>query len=276
MAPPSKIILRTIRELCYNHVKGCLIIIPANSGNSLNFGLAVTRALNDQLNVNLLTLNDAYNPESVSAVHQKGLSGIVFIAKIAGAMSEKQHSLVEIYNFCCTVMENLISVGLKLSREENNTVCICNKFNNKLSEFEKRKSLPKDDFCQLLINEISNAITQDCNDKQKLLLQQGDNVVLLLNSNRVLTDMEELLFAKGVIDFLTASTIYINRMYIGNFIDCLDGTNFTATLLRVHDKQVLEYFDRPCEAPGKPVIHLSYNFCRKVRLEFTCVLLRFV
>ena len=58
MSPTPNVILRTIRELSVNHVKGVLIIVPASSTDVLNFGLAVERAVNDDLRVMFLGVAD--------------------------------------------------------------------------------------------------------------------------------------------------------------------------------------------------------------------------
>lgn len=68
-----------------NSSKGTLMVVKNYTGDKLNFGLAAQKAkANGQL-VNIVFVNEDVSVEGNSLVGQRGLSGIVYVLKVAGA-----------------------------------------------------------------------------------------------------------------------------------------------------------------------------------------------
>ncbi|KAJ8978993.1 hypothetical protein NQ317_015709 [Molorchus minor] len=259
-APPSKVILRTIRELSYNHLKGVLIIVPANSGDLLNFGLATERAINDNIRVKLLPINDDCN-KSTPKICRIGLSGVILIYKIAGAMSEKGRSLSDIFAYCEKILQNISSDVIMLSnlREEIEQKCICKKKSDAgETSGEPNQKKPKVidisyDICNVVIERITDINDTMANDK--LNLKPGESIVVLLNNNGGLGKTEEFIFVKEFVKILQALGITVERFYVSNYFKCAQDIDLTVTILKLVEPDILELLDSPCSAPGWKIVN---------------------
>ncbi|XP_023022759.1 PTS-dependent dihydroxyacetone kinase 1, dihydroxyacetone-binding subunit DhaK [Leptinotarsa decemlineata] len=263
VAPSSKIILRTLRELSYNHVKGILVIVRASSGNFLNFGLATERALNDNLRVKLLTVSDDVYNEKLPKTCSRGLSGIVLISKIAGAMSEQDLPLTDIFMFCKKYLPNIISTEMDIEEYIESYVnkCICvTKLGGSSSSGSKRIRLSMNitqEVCKKALDRLLKRIDEEepveCETSEsysKLVIKAEDNLVILLNNNGILSKTEEFVYAKEIMDVLSRSGIHVHRFYIGNFLKSPGKNSLSLTVMKVEDQDVLSLLDSPCTAPG--------------------------
>ncbi|CAH1978012.1 unnamed protein product [Acanthoscelides obtectus] len=257
MAPTSSLILRTIRELSYNHQKGSLLLVPADSGTLLNFGVAIERALNDNLKVKMIPISDDYENVFKTSIRKRGLSGIVLLSKIAGAMSERGKSLLEIYEYCLKLMHNMKSIGFTIptSNESVPSPCKCMEKVGDICEPETKRIKAEYDFKEKICAKTHDAILyirafEEPEVPWKINLTVGDEVVLLLNTNKTLTKAEDFMCAKAFIDYLDSISVLVHRLYIGPFITDLHGTNLTVTILKPHNPAVIEYLDDVCKAPG--------------------------
>ncbi|VEN60429.1 unnamed protein product [Callosobruchus maculatus] len=258
MAPPSSLILRTIRELSYNHLKGSLILLPADSGTLLNFGVAIERALNDNLKVKIISISDDFENDSKGKIRKRGLSGIVLMSKIAGAMSERSKTLTEIYDYCSKVLDNMKSIGFTVptSKETIPVPCTCMEKIQEIYEPEAKKRKAEYDFKQEICAKTYDAllhkkeVPEEPDVPGKINLVTQDRVVILLNINKALTKVEQYMCAKAFIDYLDNIYVSVYRLYIGQFICELDKINLTVTIFKPFDYAVVEYLDDACKAPG--------------------------
>ncbi|CAG9834023.1 unnamed protein product [Diabrotica balteata] len=253
-APTSNLILRTLRELSYNHIMGTLVIIPASSGCTLNFGLAIERAINDELAVKMLTVSDDLFNDKHQQISQRTLSAIILLYKIAGAMSAAKKSLIEIYEYCQKMCQQVQSMEVNLPNPyvTPNSTCMCidgtfSSIKATLSQMDHTVATIKVPLATMIhIIQDTNSFRIDPSkvvDTARLTLCSGDNLVILLNNNAVITTTEQNICVKDVLDYLTAFNINVVRFYVGNFIKCSDNPSLTITLLKVDDSSVLTYLD---------------------------------
>jgi dihydroxyacetone kinase len=66
-----------------------LMIVKNYTGDKLNFGLAAEKAKADGQNVSMVVVGDDVSVEGNSLVGQRGLAGVVFVHKIAGALASE-------------------------------------------------------------------------------------------------------------------------------------------------------------------------------------------
>lgn len=92
---------------------GCLLIIKNYTGDRLNFGLAAEQARALGYKVQTVTIGDdiALGKE----VKQRGISGTVFVHKIAGYYASIGKSLDEVAKIAQEVIDNTASIGLALT-----------------------------------------------------------------------------------------------------------------------------------------------------------------
>lgn len=67
--------------------KGTLMIVKNYTGDKLNFGLAAEKAKIHGRQVNVVFVGDDVAVEGNELVGQRGLAGVVFVHKIAGALA---------------------------------------------------------------------------------------------------------------------------------------------------------------------------------------------
>lgn len=250
IAPPSKIILRTLKELSYNHMKGILILVPGNTENLFNFGLAVERAKNDNLRVRIIQVTDSQDENSKKQYGRKGSTGVLLLSKIAGAMSEEGKSLSDIYTYCNEIAGNIVTVELNGSLEENSICSLCKKIMCKETDIQHSGIIINESSCLYAVEDVINIIPDDTFEQEtgKINLKPDDAVVVLINNKGSLKKNSEFMFIKELIQFLSASLIHIKRIYLGNFIFSND---VTITFLKVEHQEILEYLEAPCNAFGK-------------------------
>nr|CAH7756970.1 unnamed protein product [Callosobruchus chinensis] len=268
MAPPSSLILRTIRELSYNHLRGSLILVPADSGTLLNFGVAIERALNDNLKVKMIPISDDFDYGSKGKIRKRGLSGILLLSKIAGAMSERSRTLTEIYYYCLKVLDNMKSIGFTVptSKETIPTPCRCMEKMHENYEPAAKKMKAEYDFKQEICSKTYDAllhkkeVPEEADIPGKINLVSTDEVVIVLNTNKALTKVEQFMCAKAFIDYFDSMYMSVCRLYVGEFICELDKANLAVTIFKPFDYTVLEYLDDVCKAPGWRRVNQHKNF----------------
>lgn len=251
-APPVKVILRTIKELCLSQDNAEVLIIVGNDrGNRLNFGLAAERANNDRINTKVLLVGDncCRNTES----HGKGLAGVILIQKIAGAMAATEKNLSEIFMYCQYVESRIASLLLcvKCCTTPAREMCICLKGKDDIEigtgihgePGDKRlKAAKLTQICKLMLEEIGSS--------ERIVFKPDMRVVVLVNNLGTLPKIEEMLFLKEVVSQLQEMEINISRAISGRLFTCLDMSGVILTIVEVVDDDMLTYLDANSETSG--------------------------
>lgn len=106
---------------------GVLLIVPNYPGHRINFGLAKLRAEKMGIYVKMIIVGDDVCLENETSIEKRGLVGILFINKIAGAMAENGENLETIYNVCNRIINSgeiaTISIGMKISFSYKDNLC---------------------------------------------------------------------------------------------------------------------------------------------------------
>ncbi|KAK4879029.1 hypothetical protein RN001_007175 [Aquatica leii] len=243
-------IINTIKELSYKLIAGVLVIIQNNTSDRLNFSLAVERARNQGIEVKLFVVTDEF---CVINPHQgkRGLSGIVLINKIAGALAKKETSLDETYKYCKLVNDNMSTILFSLKPSSATAVqeCICVK---KMKEFEIEIGTGLHGEEGTLRIEKSS-VKNTCSvvlDKliQHFPLNPGQVVVVMINNLGTALKIEELTVVNEVVHYINQLQLQIARLYYGKYLTSLDMEGFSITILRVFNDTVLQHLDEYCEA----------------------------
>ncbi|XP_018577868.1 triokinase/FMN cyclase-like isoform X2 [Anoplophora glabripennis] len=255
MAPPSKVILRTIRELSLNNANGVLIIVPANTGDLLNFGLAAERALNDNISVKLLAVSDNFD-KRLPKVCRSGLSGVILVYKIAGSLSVKEKSLNDIFYFCEQVVKNIISfeiISLDFEKSKSSTnIWITEQNTKKVTDIRR-------DICQKIVDDIYSENIESEQDEEKFCIKPQEKIIVLLNNCGGFGKTEEYIFLKELLNILQPLEITVVRFYCGNFMKCTQKMKLSVTILKVFNQDVLTSLDEPCSVAGWKNVY-QYSF----------------
>ncbi|CAG9774057.1 unnamed protein product [Ceutorhynchus assimilis] len=243
--PTPSMILRVLRELSVNHVKGVLVIVPTSSSNLLNFGLAIERADNDDLRVALLTVSDDCKNHEKARFEHRGLTGVVLVNKIAGALIIADKTITEIYNYCNNAINNILSAGVSFQKSLPHTrECLyCTKCET--DDIGSGQTCIEDVLKSTFINLLEQLTTS-----QRFSLQGGDNIVVLVNNIGAFDRTKQFIIVKYCTDYFKRFDVKIARFYIGSYLQLDNDMDLMVTLLKVFDGQVLELLDKPCNTTG--------------------------
>ncbi|RLU16437.1 hypothetical protein DMN91_010505 [Ooceraea biroi] len=117
-APPSVHITRALQCVARYNEAGILVVVPNYTGDCLNFGIAVEKAQQaGGIKVEEIIVGDdcsiPENEESVAG--KRGLVGMLFVIKIAGAFAEREFPLYKVTKIAQHVSQNTATYGIGLS-----------------------------------------------------------------------------------------------------------------------------------------------------------------
>merc|ERR1719500_1939313 len=107
-SPPTASILAGIRAVARDNPAGVLVLVFNYTGDRLNFGLAT-----EQVEM-LVCGEDCALTSTDKSAGRRGLSGTMFVFKIAGAMAEEGRPLPEILETAKEVTNRMGTMGLAL------------------------------------------------------------------------------------------------------------------------------------------------------------------
>lgn len=252
-SPPASEILKAIKEIMFKQqTTGMVIFIQNNTGDCFNFGLAVERVCSEGIGIKLIIVSD-----DVSQPNGRGLTGIILLQKIAGALSETDKTMEEIFSFCSKIQDEVFSVliSLKPCTTPTKPTCICVRhFHSDQIEIGsglggeggayKLEISSVEEVCALIIKELTQ------NNNKKLILESSVPIVVLVNNLGATSILEERLFQKELIQLFHKLDIKVLRFYCGHYMTVLDMAGFTVTVLRVVDPCILELLDAATDAPN--------------------------
>lgn len=247
-SPSTKIVLRTIKELCLRQeCAEVLLIVRNNNGNRLNFGLAAERAKNDGVNAKMLLVDDnCYR-------NKDGLSGIILIQKIAGAMADSDKTAADIFNFCQAVEKRMASVllCLKCCKTPPKEMCSCvdQEFELEIgSGIHGERGIKR--MSMLKLSEICNLVLSELRESERVDFKSEVPIVLMVNNLGTLPKIEEMLFYREIVKQLHEMDVKISRAYCGRFFTSLDMSGVSVTVLEATKEELVKYLDAPCETSG--------------------------
>ncbi|KAK9883555.1 hypothetical protein WA026_001733 [Henosepilachna vigintioctopunctata] len=242
-----------MRELSAISLRGILVIVAGNSGDLLNFGLATERAKKELLRILMLPVFDNYKNDELPPCKRRGLSGIVLVLKIAGAMAEDGKAIDEIYEYCQMVTENLISISIGRREQLPKTQCVCKIDPDYIVGTSLNGEFSKKRFRKSHVMELVNSLLEELlysNKKQPFLEIRTTPVVLLVNNVGGISKLEEMVIVKELIGNLDEKGVVVSRIYSGTFLSSSYLEGIAVSLLRVAQPTMLKYLDYPTTALG--------------------------
>ncbi|KAG3112994.1 putative 3,4-dihydroxy-2-butanone kinase [Phytophthora idaei] len=254
-SPSTQQVLTAIRLAAGPH--GCLVVVKNYTGDRLNFGLAVEQAKAEGLKCDMVVVGEDVAVVNANA-GRRGLSGTVFVHKLAGAaakMGKDLATLVKMVNGLitesklgtmgvaikpCTLPgkedtsrewgDNEMEVGLGIHGEPGVAKC-------------EQQDVPS--LCRMLVDKISDQTSVG------LGLKQGSKAVLMVSNLGSTTNMELYVVAKYAVEALQAKGIEPERVMVGSFMTALDMAGFSLSLWNSNgDAEMLALFDAPTSAPA--------------------------
>lgn len=229
---------------------GVLYIYGNYTGDIMNFDMATEMAEMEDIEVrSVLGMDDVASAPKGEEEKRRGVAGIFFVYKCAGAAADKLLSLDEVERIAIKATENVGTMGIALSPC---TIPEVGKPNFEIAEGQMAVGMgihgePGIRYCDIMksddiVDEMLDNILKD------LELKNGDEVCVLVNSLGA-TPKEELYIMYNRIDaVLKEKGIEIYRPYIGEFATSMEMTGASVSLLKLDD-ELKTYIDAPVNTP---------------------------
>ncbi|CAG9539010.1 unnamed protein product [Cercopithifilaria johnstoni] len=261
-SPPTSHISAGLNAI--RNSSGIAVFVINYTGDRLNFGLAVERfnrsREKEDGEVEMVMIGDDVALESSLAgrdVGRRGLAGAVLLLKIVGAMAEEGKDLKAITATSRSVNDNLGTIGVSLSA--------CSlpgrgpMFELEADQMEFGLGIhgePGFERSQYrTAKEVAKLLLEKLESSQKLNLQKGEKLVVLLNNLGGTSQIELNILSGEIYSWLCEKGYCIQRFYIESMMTSLNGHGISITILRLVSYDWLQYLDAVTEAPAWKMRH---------------------
>jgi len=229
-----------------NGGKGVVYIYGNYGGDIMNFDMASEMAGMDDIPVRtVLVKDDVASAPPEKADRRRGVAGMVFAFKIAGAKADKGGSLDEVVELTERALANTRTMGVALSPC---IVPLAGKPTFTLTDDEmeigmgihgepgmKREKMQSADE---ITERMTNAILED------LKYQAGDKLAVMVNSLGATPPEELYVMYRKVHQMLTDKDITVHRAYVGEYATSMEMAGASLTFFRLDD-ELIELLDHP-------------------------------
>jgi dihydroxyacetone kinase DhaK subunit len=230
--------------------RGVLYIYGNYSGDTMNFDMAAEMAELEDIKVKtVLVRDDVASAPPAEAHRRRGVAGMVFAFKVAGAKADTGASLDEVAATAEKALANIRSMGVALSP------CVVPRvgrpgFTIAEDEMEigmgihgeqgirREKLQPADQ----VATRMTEAILAD------LGAQAGDRLAVMVNGLGASPAEELYILYRKVHELLTGRRIAIHRAYVGEFATSMEMAGASLTLFRLDD-ELIPLLDAPAHSP---------------------------
>jgi dihydroxyacetone kinase-like protein len=230
--------------------KGVVYIYGNYGGDIMNFDMAGEMAEMEDIEVRtVLVKDDVASAPPDKADRRRGVAGMVFAFKVAGAKADQGGSLNEVAAIAEKALANIRTMGVALSPC---TVPLAGKPTFTIGEDEmeigmgihgepgmKREKLQSAD-------EISERMTQAILDDLKP--QAGDRLAVMVNGLGATPPEELYVMYRKVHELLTGQGLEIYRAYVGEYATSMEMAGASFTFFRLDD-ELIELLDHPAQTP---------------------------
>ncbi|HDR5352367.1 MULTISPECIES: dihydroxyacetone kinase subunit DhaK [Bacillus cereus group] len=243
-SPTPDQILKAIQKV--HTGSGVLLIVKNYSGDIMNFEMAAEMAEAQGIPIATVIVNDdiAINNSS-HTMRRRGISGTIFVHKIAGAMAEKGASLKEVEDVANKVIANIRSMGMALT---TCTIPGSDTVGYKIGENEVEVGIGihgepgTHRISMIAANEMAELLLEHILSDMQLKI--GDKVAVMVNGLGGTPLMELYILNKMINTILNKIGIDICKTYVGEYMTAIDMAGFSITLLKL-DEQLTALLNDP-------------------------------
>jgi phosphoenolpyruvate---glycerone phosphotransferase subunit DhaK len=229
---------------------GVVYIYGNYSGDTMNFDMAAEMAGLEGIPVRtVLVRDDVASAPAERADRRRGVAGMVFAFKVAGARADRGGSLDEVAAAAAKALANTRSMGVALSPC---TVPMAGQPTFTIGEDEmeigmgihgepgkRREKLQPADRIAAAMTE---AILED------LRPAAGDRLAVMINGLGATPPEELYILFRKVHDILTARKLAVHRAYVGEFATSMEMAGASFTFMRLDD-ELAALLDYPARTP---------------------------
>lgn len=230
--------------------KGVLYLYGNYSGDIMNFDMAAEMAEEGGIKVKtILVTDDIASGEKGNEDARRGVAGLFYAYKVAGACADKGASLEEVYRTTKEALGSIRTLGVAISPctvpgAEKPSFSL-NKDEMEIGmgihgeagiKREKRKSADE------VTEDMMNLLFKDFH------IEKNNEVSILVNSLGA-TPLEELfIIFRKICNILEEKEIKLYKTFVGRYATSLEMAGFSITIFKL-DKKSKEYLDHPIWTP---------------------------
>jgi phosphoenolpyruvate---glycerone phosphotransferase subunit DhaK len=247
-SPSAETMLAVTRRI--DGGKGVVYIYGNYGGDVMNFDMAAELADMEDIAVKtVLVRDDVASAPSEEAERRRGVAGVFFAFKIAGAKANGGGSLDEVAAAAERALANTRTMGVALSPC---TVPVVGKPTFTIGEDEmeigmgihgepgmKREKLKTAD-------EIAERMTTAILDDLKP--RSGDRLAVMVNGLGATPPEELYILYRKVHDLLSARDLAVHRAYVGEYATSMEMAGASLTFMKLDD-ELAELLDAPAHTP---------------------------
>ena len=229
---------------------GVLYLYGRYQGDMMNFNSAAEESKQNGIRVETVVVSDdiaSAPPEKHN--ERRGVAGIFFAYKIAGAMADEMASLDEVKRVTQKAVDNTRSLGVALGPC---TIPLVGKPNFEISDdemeigmgihgeqgVERVKMRTADEIAANLVDRVVNDMP----------CVAGDEVAVLVNSLGA-TPLEELyVLYRKIDDLLREKGLVLHRPYVGRYACSMEMQGMSLSLMKLDD-ELKRLLDAPADSP---------------------------
>ncbi|XP_053971250.1 triokinase/FMN cyclase-like isoform X1 [Hylaeus volcanicus] len=256
-APPSQHISYCIERVTQHTQAGVLVVVPNYTGDCLNFGIAIEKARQAGLKVAEIIVNEdcSIPNKDVGVAGKRGLSGLLFVNKIAGALAERELPLEDIHKIAQNVLENMATYAVGLTTcaipgqppmfELAEDEIECGMGVHGEAGYEKMKLRTCNEVVSFMLKRICDSLP----------LVSGDSVAVIVNNFGALSQLEQGIVIHDLTNQLRSMDVKLLRLYSGLLMTSLNSAGIHITALKLpecHKEIFIRCLDDPTSAPRWP------------------------
>ncbi len=232
---------------------GVLCLFGNYGGDRMNFELAAARAGEEGIAVKLsIAADDVASAPRSEKSRRRGIAGIFFAYKMAGAMADRGANLDSVKAIADAAIERTCTIGVALSPC---TIPAVGEPNFTIGEdeieigmgihgepgIERTKLMPAREIAGIMADRIIN----------DLPFSTGDEVAVLVNGLGATPAEELFILYDSFDDILKARGLIVQRVYVGEYATSMEMAGASFSLLKL-DQQAKELLDAPALSPFLP------------------------
>ena len=216
---------------------GVLCIIGNYGGDVMNFEMACEMVESEGIKTKkVIVADDIASASEQEKSKRRGIAGMIFVFKIAGAIAETGASLEEVFNTAAEANVNIRTLGVALSpcilpeagkptfQIDDNEIEIGMGIHGEPG-IKREKLKPAND----LVDDLYKRIIEDSK------LSDNDEVAIMINSLGA-TPLEELyIVSKRMNENLLKSNIKITKTYVGRYATSMEMAGMSITTFKMSD-----------------------------------------
>ena len=248
-ASPSATKMADVVRAC-NYGSGVLCLYGNYGGDKLNFEIACEMAdLEDIETRQILVCDDLASSPIEHLDRRRGVAGLVFAYKIAGAAAEKMMDLDTVTRITERSLDNIRTMGIAL------TPCIIPQvgkptFTIADDEIEVGMGIhgePGIDVCKMMTaDEIADLIMDRLTGE--IALRPGDEVSIMVNGLGATPLEEQFIVYRRIKQILDAKKVNVFMPHIGEFATSMEMAGLSITLFKL-DTELKELLASPANTP---------------------------